>query len=835
MRLLSAYKILILPAEILDDPNTWNSDSKAHQEFNASIMKIHKDLRIQLILIFLFLSPCLFAQQKNPYSVSGKVLDGVDQQSIEYASVAVLSLPDSVLKTGAVTGVGGSFQIPQLSQGRYVLKMDFIGYKTQHKEFEISDASVRFTDPILMYPTSLSLGQVEITASSIEKQISIERTKIDVSKSLTSVSGNLLDILKNQAGVQIDANQTLYLRGNKNILLLIDGVPSTLASIQAIPANQVESIEIVSNPDARYDAEGTGGIIHIITRQKGQSGWSGVASLGYGTTKRATGGTSINYNKGKINFGFSYSGKHEQEDIKSELSRHLIAQEVFMQQKILSMQTQSVHSAGLNLSIRPNKRNFMMMNVRFLAPDLQNIQNIEGEIIRGFSAAEVFERRNETRFSRRNVEGVLSYKRVFEPQVHELNFDLAFSRTRGRRPAQYFIQEELFQKSTGGGAPTNMFFQADYLKQVRGAGRMEIGLKAMSKWNSFNYYFYDYDNEMDQWIENPLFSNDLEHQEYIHSAYFMYSDSLFRNLYYKVGARMEYNTSELIQKSLDDRIFREDVFPFPYMLLKYSIRRNQSIALSVNRRITRPTYPQINPFVNIIDHITHETGNKNLEPEILDKFETSYSWLMETVQIRTALFYSLGTNYITQVSLMPQADRLMITYVNGSKQYKTGMEADLGFRLNRMISINPAFSFFKSNSTGLYQHVDLKTNDFSWTGSLKTSLKPDSKTEIQVLFNYNAPLDLPQFTIAQIYYADISARRSFMKNKLLLTLSFNDVFNTRKWSVLTENDVYSLQNLSKSPTRMFWIGLSYNFNSFKARQGRNTEQEKDAGLIKLGQ
>jgi len=205
------------------------------------------------------------------------------------------------------------------------------------------------------------------------------------------------------------------------------------------------------------------------------------------------------------------------------------------------------------------------------------------------------------------------------------------------------------------------------------------------------------DTITNEWIINPVFSNDLEHKEYIYSGYLMYSDSLLKKLYYKVGVRLEYNTSDLIQKSINEEIYNHYLFPFPHLLLTRNINKAQSIALSINRRVTRPTYPQLNPFINVIDQTTYETGNKNLKPEILDKVEFNYSWIKEKYQLRSILYYSSTKDFITQVSLLSSPDNLVLTYVNGDRLNKIGADIDYVYKFNKVISVNPHFPYFTQN------------------------------------------------------------------------------------------------------------------------------------------
>jgi outer membrane receptor protein involved in Fe transport len=558
--------------------------------------------------------------------------------------------------------------------------------------------------------------------------------------------------------------------------------------------------------------------------------------LNYGYNNRINGGVNFNYKKGIWDIGFNYNGKYEKSVINSKLDRQLYSQSINVSQEIKSSQENEIHSAAFQISAKPDKKNLISLNVKGLLPDFFYSQLVSGSQQNDTLPEILFNRRNDITFKRQNIEGTLSYKKIFDKNKHEISFDASFSRTKGSRPAKYYIQNKLLQKSEGGGAPTNITFQVDYFKTLFKSGRMESGLKGFSRWNNFNYYFYDLDTLTDQWLSNIAYSNDLQHQEYIYSAYLMYSDSLFRKLYYKIGARFEYNTSELIQKSLNETINTEYFSPFPYLLLKHTISKTQSIALSVNRRITRPTYPQLNPFINVVDQMTYETGNKNLKPEIVDKAELNYSLVKEKFQFKTNVFVSTTTDFITQVSLLSVPDKLVVTYVNGDRQNKLGSDIDFAYKFNKIISINPAFSIFYVKSNGIYNEINLKTDNLAWTGNLKTIIKPDQKTEIQIFLNYNSPIALPQFNVSEIYYADIAVKRNILKNKLSVSLTLSDIFNTREWEIKSDNAVYKLYNYSKSESRILWIGLTYNFNSYKANKPQKSEgSENDNGIIKLGQ
>ena len=327
--------------------------------------------------MLLLFNQILYSQNSH-FTVSGVIFDSVMNQPIEFSSVAIYKLPDTILITGTITNPKGEFALTQLSSGKYVMMSSFVGFQTFYNNVEIKNSSVQLPEPIYMTGSSLSLHEVEVTATQDEKQINIEKTKINVAQNISSVSGNVTDVLKSQPSINIDLENNVYLRGNKNILILIDGVPTTISTLNSIPATGIESIEIITNPDAKYDAEGTGGIINIVTIKQTLSGLSGSANLNYGFTERINGGLGINYSRNLWDFSFNYSGKYEETGVRSNLTRQLYAEDIFIDQEITSAQVNSTQMASMLLSLKPSKKESFSIGIKFVRPNLTNTQNISG-------------------------------------------------------------------------------------------------------------------------------------------------------------------------------------------------------------------------------------------------------------------------------------------------------------------------------------------------------------------------------------------------------------------------------------------------------------------------
>lgn len=776
------------------------------------------------------------AQKPGTFEITGTVVDSATHQPIEYASVAAFRMKDSLMMGGAVTNANGAFAIRELQAGSYYLKANFIGYSSEKRVVNLVGGSVELDAPIALAARSITLGEVQIADRQNAKQITLEKTKIEVSANISSLSGNITDVLKSQSNISIDADDNVYLRGSSKILLLIDGRPTTVTSLNSIPSASVENIEIVTNPDAKYDAEGTGGIINIITKKKSQKGLSGSATLNYGLFNRVNGGIGLNFSKGIWDIGLSYSGRYEASMIHSILERQLLAQQILVNQEIQSKQVSPNQNVSLLISVTPSEKNVFTGGVKLMMNNLENTQEIAGEQISDSLPNSTFTRRNEISWNRSSFEGSLSYKRVMARYKHEISLSALYSQTKGSRPANYFIDGAWLQKSDAGGSPTNFSVQADYFRPIFRSGKVETGLKAFSRWNNFNSNFYDWDSISQQWVLNPAFSNDLEHQEYIYAAYLMIGDSLAGKVYYKAGVRLEYSTSTLNQNSTNDHIQEYYLFPFPYLLVKYKANKVNQLGFSLTRRVTRPTYGQLNPFIVVIDQMTFETGNKTLQPETLDKIELNHTLIKQSWQLRSNFYMSSANDFITQITYLTPEDDLMVTYANGDRQNKVGIDLDATVKIGKLFTLNPGFSSWYAASNGMYQGMSLNAEGFAWTGNMKLLFTPDSKTDIQLFLNYNSPVTLPQFLLYEIYYADFGVKRSFLKNKLSASLTITDIFNTRNWIIRSENTLYNLYNQSKYETRVVWLGLTFNLNAFKPQKSQKNEgAESDNGLIKVGQ
>lgn len=790
-----------------------------------------------MLCILLFSLPTLsvFAQSNKESRVTIQTLELQSRKLIEFASVAAYLLPDTVLVTGGITDARGKIVFDNLEEGHYVIVSSFVGYNQSSIYLRLNNTRLHIDTVVFLQSATTILDEVEVSAEQINKKSDIEKTSINISRSAASVSGNASDVLRGVAGVRFDADDRLNVRGNNNVLILVDGIPSTVESLNTLPASGIETIEILTSADAKYDAEGTGGIINIITKRNRGSGLGASVQLNYGHKLKANGGVSISMKSGIWDMRLSYNGRYHTDYVESSLNRFFRASSLEMEQEALSTQRNFTDNILAQFAATPSKKHRFDIGVSYSAPRFYNNQTIGG-FLNGAEYHEYsFVRTNNILFSRRNIETSLSYTFSPKPTKQALIMGSSFSRTRGNRPASY-SDDGLLQRSEGGGTPTNFTVSGDYYMLFAKNLRFETGYKYFRRWNNFEYYFYDFDTSINTWLLNNSFSNNLEHCENIHSVYAMCSDSIGGSLFYKAGIRIEYNTSVFIQRTLYDSIYNSWVYPFPFIMLNYKLDENQNMAFVVNRRITRPRYPQLNPFINVIDRLTYETGNRNLIPELANKLELSYSLTKKKLQLKTAVFASFTENFIIPVSIFEYPDKLIISFANCKLQARTGADIDVRIACTKWLQANSVFSAYFAKTSGMYLIHDLSSHDFAYTLNTSIVLKPLKNTELHLMFNYQSESEMPQFIFLPVYYTDIALRRSFLDRRLQISLSLTDVFDTRRWQVSGSNVIYDISNNSHGETRIVWIGLNYSFNtSYQMKSSMARDADDNGGVIKLGQ
>ena len=783
-----------------------------------------------LSFILLILNINIFAQN-NISLIKGKVTDENDL-ALPYVSVAVYQ--DNRIITGSITNDDGVFTLKvQQSDKEICLTFDFVGYVKEEMRL-IPDKATFDIGDIILKENVVMLDDVVVSSTAVSHKSTVEHTTINASANMASSKGSALDILSTSSSVSIQ-NEEISIRGNKNILVLMDGIPTTITDLSTIPAANIKSIDVITNPDASYDSEGTGGIINIIMKKENAKGFSGAAAANYGFNHFVTGNAAFSYNGRNTSYRFNYNTKYEDDVINSSLYRFMKESGNIIKQQMISDRYTFNNNVSLGADFRINKKNTLTLDFRYMSPKLNVKQNLHN-IIEISDVVEEENRHNDVTWNRDNIEAVIMFRHIIKPDVSDISFRGSVSKIWGRRPSYYHVGDILQNYSNSGGSPFITNFQADY-RQKLDKGSLSAGLKITYRSNDIYHDFYSWENG--EWIYSQSFSNDLLHTEMIPAAYIMFSSKNIGKFSYKAGLRGEYSIVNLDSRHENIKSEDDDIFVAPSLSVTYKLSDKQDLSLAFSRRIGRPTYPQLNPYMSMIDAMTYEQGNMYLHPEKTSKLDLTYNIKGERFNIFADAYLNYTTDYISQITKVLDG-LLLTTYINSAYDIKSGFDVSIKVFPSKWMSATLSSNTFYVKTCGQLKEseydfniIDIDNEGWSNSSNIMLDFIPRKTTSLQVQYFIMTPQYYPQLTTSFTHKMNVGVKQKLLKGALTLSMLVTDVFDTYKWEVHSFNRIYDLTNTSKQKSRMLWIGISYNFNSYKQNKAEKSG-DSERNLIKFG-
>ena len=784
---------------------------------------MHRNYKILFILLIaLFFTSVDISAQHTKCNIIGTVLDE-NQEPISYVSVAIYSEKPVA---GVVTDNDGLFSlnVPQ-SDNTYRLTINFVGYAKYETKITPNRPNINL-GTITLNEQAITLGEVEVTAKEMAQKSAIEHTTINAASNHASSKGSAIDILRASSAVTI-ANDEISIRGNNNVLVLIDGIPTTVSDLSTIPAVNIKNIDIITNPDASHDADGTGGIINIVSKKSTKQGWSGMVSANYGFNHFANGNIALSYNTAKTSWRFSYNSKYEEDVITSTLDRHIKSTGHHTFQQMEATRYTFNNNISLGADFRFNPKNRLNIDLKCIIPRLNIEQELHNTLTNNGSIQEE-NRFNDVTWNRENIDASITYTHIIKPEISDFTIKGSVSKIWGHRPSYYSVDAIPTNHSVAGGSPFIPSVQADY-KHKFNKGTLSSGIKLTYRRNDIYHQFYTMENG--DWVISDYFSNDLLHTELVPAAYAMYASRINKKWAYKVGLRGEFSSVTLnsSHESIDER--NNSFFLAPSLSSSYTLNSNNEFALAFSRRIGRPTYPQLNPYMSMIDATTYEQGNMYLRPEKATKFDLSYNFRNNLIQLFANGYINYTNDYISQITTLND-DILVTTYINADSDIKTGLDLSLKIAPAKWANLSIGANTYYVAAKGIYEGANI--NNYGWTNNsnVMLNLNPFKSTDIQLQYFITTPQYFPQLTTSFTHQMNIGIKQQLLKKSLTLSLLVTDVFNTYKWEVTSYNNIFDLTNMSKGKSRMLWLGASYNFNSFKQKTGQKSEI--DRSLIRIG-
>ncbi|MEI8204440.1 MAG: TonB-dependent receptor family protein [Bacteroidota bacterium] len=795
----------------------------------------------QLTLIFLFsLSTLQLSAQQNrggnmgqgmaPQGiVKGIVVDSKTNQGIEYANVVIFKVKDSTMVNGGITNGKGKFTIEKVPFGKYYAKVNFIGFAPiTVPSFVIKpDAAEVDLGSIKLSETSASLKGADIVSERKTMEFKLDKKVVNVEKSLVSSGGTAVDVLQNVPSVTIDADGNLSLRGNSNITVLIDGRPSTLsgssrqAILDQIPASSIETIELITNPSAKYQAEGMSGIINIKLKKKMNFGLNGTVNLNAGWNDKYNGSINLSYNFGKVNiFGsFDRGIRNSVNWSRSDRNTTLTDTSYFYHQQ--SNGSRRNNSAGYKLGA-----DFFISSSQTLTLAANYNTNISTNksLLKstGYDSNHNFNtysESNETEDGDNHTwEYTLNYRKNFKKKEQALTADVSFSQNTGNEinntALQYFntnYSEDSFpikQNTNSQFLNNQLNAQMDYVHPFDSTMRIETGYKYSLRDMDQNYILKNFIDTSSVWINNPLLSNHFAYNEQVHALYLIFS-KVFNKFSFQIGVRAELTQTKVDQITLNESFKNNYLDFFPSLHTTYKLGKQNEIQLSYSRRINRPDVWSLNPFVDYSNPLQIQYGNPYLKPEYINSIELGYAKYWKSSSLSTSIFYKNINDVIKRWSFIDSNGVTNMTSKNMTSGTSYGLEVVADKDFLQWWRMNLTGSYFRTIINGDNMQTNLTNDNYSWTMRANSFMTFFKKLELQLVFNYRGAMVTPQGTMNPGYNIDAALKMDIIKNKMSVGLRMSDIFNTQQFKGVQSGVGFSYVSVRKRESQILFLNFTY--------------------------
>lgn len=807
-------------------------------------------------LLLLFLNSIMVFGQTKPenskWNITGKVIEKSTNLPLEYSTITIKNTTNSASVFGGITNNKGEFSV-QVPKGTYDIVIEFISFQP----FQINSKTI--TQNTNLGTISLSEGaeqlkEVVVRAEKTTVEIKLDKKVYNVGNDLMVKGGTISDILDNIPSVSVDVEGNVSLRGNENVKILVDGRPSNAINVtealKLIPADAIDKVEVITNPSARYDAEGGGGILNIILKKGKNQGINGtfVATTGTPDNHGITG--TVNFKTKEFNLfstqGYSYRNGPGNAMTNSRYLNDDNSTKSYMNEDRDNERISKSYNGNFGFDWYLDKTLTWTNTVNFRKSLGDNRDDVFQNY---FDENYIYEytrnRINDEVSDSKNLEYATNFTKNFKKSGHKLTIDGSFSSNIDNNSA-------LITDKTSNSSLTSLdetinnqkqgrnLIQTDYVLPLGKGSQFEAGYRG-----DFNTVTTNY-SVVQNGIPQPNFTNTLEYKEKINALYTQYGFKV-KKLSSLFGLRWEDSDIDVNQLETNDYNNKKYNNFFPSAFFNYELTDNSNLSLSYSKRIQRPRGRQLNPFNNLSSNVNIFIGNPDLDPSFTDAIDLGYLKKWNKFTLNTSAYVN-KTSDVFQFVRKESGDFqngipvVISTPINLSTEYRAGFEFTLNYSPYKWWKLNSNFNFFYVETDGdytytdftgneVYQNFDNKTN--SWFARLSSKVSLPYKIDWQTNMNYNGIQKTAQGRNMDVFSMNLAFSKDVLKDKATVSLNVSDVFNSRKRKAYTY-----LPGVVDSYGEMQWrerqitLSFTYRFNVQKnerEKKPRGNNQQDDGG------
>jgi|TARA_B110000211_G_scaffold58673_1_gene65647 hypothetical protein len=801
----------------------------------------------KILLFFVLTSTSLLYSQNSEVIVTGTVTDSETNIPLEYATISVFNVNSEDAINGVITDSNGEFSI-ELSKGNYDFKVEFISFKIKYYR------NITVNNPLSLGTIELSideniLDEIEVIGEKTEIEIKLDKTVYNIGKDLTLKGSSVSDVLDNLPSIEVDIEGNVSLRGNESVRILINGKPSGLVGISSnealkqFPSESVEKVEVITSPSARYNAEGTAGIINIILRRSKLTGFNGSLSLNSGYPERYGVSANLNYRTKKLNFfnNIGYNTRTSEGSFVNET-------EYYTDQAINNFLNEN--------GVRGSERNSNYLNtgIEYFISDKTSVvgsyvfrksdgfTNNTNNVNQNFNSISKFSERleKESEIDDTN-EFSINLTHDFNKEGHVLTMD--YQKEKSSENENGFISNSqlkpiltkyLSEKVNTDEIQESELFKIDYVLPIKKDGQFELGFRRSNQHQDIDYLAKNEDLN-GNFINDLNLSNTLLYNEKVNAFYTQYGNK--KNKFsFLLGLRYEESKTTVKQLANNTNNVKNYNDFFPTLNLSYQIKEDETITFGYNRRIRRARSYFINPFPSKSSATNIFQGNPNIDPTYSNGIDLGYLKRYEKLTLNGSIYYRKETGVFTFISentgdfvlvneiLVPVLRR---TPINLASNKQIGLELNANFNQSKNWRLNGSLNFYESETLGEYMGIVYDSKNLTWSGRLSNNLKLFSSVDWQTSFRYRAPQKTAVSERKASIYSNTAFSKDLLKDKITLTFKVNDIFETGKWRIESFNENYrSYSESNWRGGRTLELNLIYRFNQ-KKKETRNSGDYND--------
>ena len=740
----------------------------------------------------------------------------------------------------------GAFLIEDVPGGKYKISVSYIGYSTSLLRNVAVNSKTKDVDlgKIMLSQGTEMTNEIVVVDEAPVMQMDAEKKTYNLDKSLVTESGSVTDVLKNIPSVTVDQDGNVSLRGSSDVKILINGRPSTMfggdnnSNLESIPADNVEKIEIITNPSAKYDAEGTSGIINIVLKENSSLGYNVNLSSNVGTQDKYNTSVGINLRNNKFNFFVNYNfrltnmnstGVGYRQNLFSDSLRN------FNQSSSGNNKNfGNFISGGLDYNI--DKLNLVGFSLGYnnRNRDQNNLTTYSNTNING-AFTSLFNTWNPTTENGYTLDATLTYKKKFENSKKEFNASLSYSKDKedetSNLKTQYYDANRnplnntpVLENSLTNNNYNFWTFQADFTNPISDDSKFEAGYRfsLRNTVTGVNYLNYDYTSS--QWLPEVLKNNDANYDDYINAVYGTYMNK-FKNFSYMLGLRFEYTDVRFDIQQNTTQYKTDYLSIFPSLHFSQKVSTNDDIMLNYTRRINRPRLHFLDPFVDYSDPLNLSAGNPYLKPEYINSVELGYAHYFPFAILTSSVFYRNVQDVINRYKTVDSTGVTFTTFNNVGNSNYYGFEFILQASPTKWWNGNINFSYFNMVLSGNNGSQSFENSTNSWTAKAISSMAIPNLFDIQLSYNYTGKTVTAQGEMEPRQSFDIALKKDFFNRRLSLTFRIQDLFKTQKFENITTAPGFTADMTRSRDSRVAFLTLTYRFGTDSNNKDKKKKQD----------